>query len=195
MIRLLCAFIVFAAAPVVARSDTSTDQLYTLIQAQDIQGIGAMLAQASKDDLSKPGEFPAQRALFDVFQNSNPSVDQVTQAWVKQSPDDPNALVARSNYLFAMGWNYRGETAAYLVPDENMRMMKQLHQDAFQLAKRAVSLAPDLAAASDALILAVRTINGRDKGFIEFQRFMALHPNRRTLMRQALILAPQWGAA
>ena len=193
MVRFLVALLLLVTAPVVARSKTDPDQLYALVQAQEIQTIGALLSQARKDDLVGPTEFPAQRALFAVFGNSDPAIDQLTEAWLKQAPDDPNALVARSIYLHGMGWNYRGDQAAYLVPEINMETMTRLHNEAFRLAGRAVSLAADMAAASDMLILAALTINRRDEGFAEFQRFMSLHPNRGTLMREALTLSPQWG--
>ena len=173
----------------------SADDLRFRIMAGDIAEVEAALNAAVAQDQT-PGTDPkAQRDLFAVFAVTHPSVDAFTAKWLSVNPTSANAMTARGWYLHAMGFANRGEDINRYTFRAGYDLMQAQHSEAFSLFTAASSANPNLLAASDGLMVLARTVASDSIIPVELERVMGHQPNRESLMRAMVALAPQWGGS
>jgi hypothetical protein len=86
-----------------------------------------------------------------AFDQANPALKSLLDAWVQQRPDSWAARAARGAHRLAMGWHERGYDWRWKTPPENFEAMAKLHRnaapdliDALKLNPRAITVYTDL---------------------------------------------------
>ena len=87
----------------------------------------------------------------------------------------------------------RGANTVDKTKTEALKGMSNRHMAAFKLFQRATQLAPDLIPASDGMLRLTTTLGNKSVIPTELERIMNSQPNRGSLMRAMMALAPQWG--
>jgi hypothetical protein len=186
-----------------AWADTASERIHdkafedarAMIYAHDIDGFRAAVIAAHAADLAARGAQDLQRAWFGPFGVTDPRVAAFTADWLAAEPDSPYALTARVWYLRAMGWAMRGNDLPRFTWYQAMDEMAEMHGEAMEMALRASTLAPDMVAASDAVIRMGQTFGMADMAKAELARIMAIAPNHGSLLRAANSLSPKWGGS
>ncbi len=195
--RFILVILLLIAAPVWA--DDATDKLSAdaraMIYAGDIDGFRAAIIAAHAADLAAKGDQNTQRALYRAFTVTDPRVAAFTADWLAAEPDSPYALIARVWHLRAMGIAMRGSDLPRFTWYQAMDEMRTLHGEAMGMALRARDLAPDLVAASDAVIRLSQGFGMVDVAEEELARIMAIAPNHGSLIRATNTLSPNWGGS
>lgn len=181
--------------PLQALGQTGPEEFRALVVAGDRAGVEAALRAAVIKDAAPETEPDAERAMFDLFTDTQPEVAAFTEAWLAASPDNALAMVARGWHLHARGWNARGNATAGNVFPDAMAALQADHARALALAEAALAVEPGLIAASDLKLMLTTTLGNPEVIPPELERVMALHPNRGSLMRAMGALAPQWGGS
>jgi hypothetical protein len=195
--RFILALLMLLATPL--RADEATDALKAearaMIYAGDIDGFRTAIIAAHAADLTAKGDQNRQRALFGPFGVTDPRVAAFTADWLAAEPDSPYALTARAWYLRAMGWAVRGNDLPRYIWPAAMDEMAALHGEAMGMAFRARDLAPDMVAASDAVIRMGQSFGMAELAEEELARIMAIAPNHGSLIRASNSLDPRWGGS
>lgn len=195
--RFILAFLIMLATPLWA--DDVTDKLSVdaraMIYAGDIDGFRAAITAAHAADLAAKGDQNMQRALFGPFGVTDPRVAAFTADWLAAEPDSPYAMVGRAWHLRAMGWAMRGNDLPRFTWYQAMEQMGEMHGRAMELAMRASEIAPDMVAASDAVIRMGQTFGMAELAEEELARIMAIAPNFGSLLRATNSMAPKWGGS
>ncbi len=135
------------------------------------------------------------RDAFAIFSRTLPATQSLAMAWVEAEPKSAYAHAALGWSLNGHAWRLRGgDFYQYTWPaavdafDENT-LLSQHH------AKIAYSLAPDLIAASDLMLLNEVAVDELGPaGVLQIvDHVMANTPNRGTLVRAANAFNPRWG--
>ena len=177
----LCALMLLA---VPACADPARDANFALVLAGDEAPILQALSATDPQ---------AQRAAFGAFATAHPKVAEVSAALLAAHPDDPRAMVARGWYLQAAGQAMRGSAYAISVNRTALDEMRERHLQAMALALQATTAAPDMVAASDLVLVLASTLGEGGRVPVEFDRIMALHPTRHSLLQASRSMAPRWG--
>lgn len=170
----------------------SFDALRRLVLARDFTATDAAL-EAAHTSYTSAHTPDAERDLYNVFALSDPAIQGFTEDWARDQPDNPRALTAKGWNLYAWGNFWRGRASVNNTTDEAMSALMQRHTAAFPLFKQATKLAPDLIPASDGLLRLTATLGNKSVIPRELERIMNSQPNRGSLMRAMVALAPQWG--
>jgi hypothetical protein len=196
-VRYILLVLMLMAAPVWAEDsdDIAFDEARAMIYARDIDGFRAAITAAHAADLAEKGDQNRQRALFGPFGVTDPRVAAFTADWLAAEPDSPYALTARAWYLRAMGVAMRGSDLPRFTWPDAMDEMAELHGAAMEMAMRARDAAPDLVAASDAVIRVAQAFGAADLAEEELARIMAIAPNHGSLTRASNSMAPKWGGS
>jgi hypothetical protein len=94
-----------------------------------------------------------------------------------------------------MGVAMRGSDLPRFTWPDAMDEMANLHGAAMEMALRARDAAPDLVAASDAVIRVAQAFGAADLAEEELARIMAIAPNHGSLTRASNSMAPKWGGS
>jgi hypothetical protein len=195
--RFILVFLILLATPLWA--DEATDRLSAearaMIYAHDIDGFRTAITAAHAADLAAKGDQNMQRALYRPFTVTDPRVTAFTADWLAAEPDSPYALIARVWHLRALGIAIRGSDLPRFTWHQAMEQMGELHGEALTMALRARDLAPDLVAASDAVIRLSQGFGIAGVAEEELARIMAIAPNHGSILRAANSLAPKWGGS
>lgn len=189
MLRLF-AFLALLATP--AQAAISFDALRSLVLAGDFAATDAALAQAHAEYTAAHTP-DAERALYNVFALSDPAIGQFALDWARDQPDNPRALTAKAWNLYAWGNILRGTRTVNKTSTEAMTALTNRHTAAFPLFEKATRLQPNLIPASDGLLRLTATLGKKSLIPLELERVMTSQPNRGSLMRAMVALAPQWG--
>jgi hypothetical protein len=171
------------------------DDLRALVVSGDRAGVEAMLRAAVVAGAAADAEPDAERAMFDLFTDTQPEIAAFTTDWLAAAPDNALALTARGWHLYARGWNARGRATADAVYPHAMAVLRADHAQALALAEAALAVEPGLIAASDLKLMLTTTLGNPEVIPGTLEQVMALHPNRGSLMRAMGALAPQWGGS
>ncbi len=195
--RFLLVVLMLVASPLWADEVTekSSADARAMIYAHDIDGFSRAIIAAHAADLAAKGDQNLQRTLFTPFGVTDPRVAAFTADWLAREPDSPYALTARVWYLRAMGWAMRGTALPRFTWPAAMDQMAEMHGAGMEMALRARELAPDLVAASDAVIRMGQTFGMADLAAEELARIMDIAPNYGSLLRAANSLSPKWGGS
>jgi hypothetical protein len=195
--RFILALLTLLATPLWADevTDRLTAEARAMIYAHDIDGFRSAITAAHADDLAAKGDQNLQRALFGPFGVTDPRVAAFTADWLAAEPDSPYALTARVWHLRAMGWAMRGNDLPRYIWPAAMEEMGALHGEAMGMAFRARDLAPDMVAASDAVIRLGQSFGMAEMAEEELARIMAIAPNHGSLIRASNTLDPRWGGS
>lgn len=191
MHKLIVLLLALLPAPGIA--GITPEALRALIVSADTAAVQAALAEAVAQDEKSNTEFVEQRDLFGVFVAADPMIDTFTANWLQDDPTSVFAMTARARYLFAIGWALRGEDVALHVYPAALAAMQEKHTEAFALVTAASTTMPELIAASDTMMRLTVTLGNIDVIPLELERVFALRPNRGSLMRAMIAVAPQWG--
>ncbi|MFC3181008.1 hypothetical protein [Cypionkella sinensis] len=170
----------------------SFDDLRGLVLARDFTATDAALI-AAHTEYTAAHTPDDERELYNVFALYDPAIQRFAEDWVAADPDNPRALNALGWNLYVWGWAWRGENTVNRTTTEALKGMSSRHMQAFKLFQRAAQLAPDLIPASDGMLRLTTTLGNKAVIPIELERIMTSQPNRGSLMRAMLSLAPQWG--
>lgn len=195
MVRFLALAVMVGLLAAPAAAETGEVDLRALVMAGDIAPVEAALKAAEAADQASGGEPDAERALFELFTDTQPEIAGFTERWLALQPDDALALTARGWHLYALGWNVRGNATVRNVYPDAIAAMMEFHTQALELADKATGADPGLIAASDLKLMLTTTLGNPEIIPVELERVMAAHPNRGTLMRAMATLAPQWGGS
>ncbi|MES2432542.1 MAG: hypothetical protein V4586_01780 [Pseudomonadota bacterium] len=188
--RKLVLLLALLATP--AQAAISFDDLRALVLARDFAATDAALI-AAHTEYTAAHTPDAERDLYNVFALYDPAIQRFAEDWVAADPNNPRALSALGWNLYDWGWAWRGENTVNRTTTEALNGMSSRHLAAFELFQRATQLAPDLIPASDGMLRLTATLGNKAVIPIELERIMANQPNRGSLMRAMMSLAPQWG--
>ena len=175
-----------------ADAAVSFDDLRTLVLTRDFAATDAALTAAHTE--YTVGQTPdAERALYSVFALSDPAIGQFALDWARDHPNNPRALTAKAWNLYAWGYILRGDRSVDKTSAEALDALSTRHNAALPLFKQATELQPDLIPASDGLLQLTATLGIKSLIPLELERIMTSQPNRGSLMRAMVALAPQWG--
>jgi hypothetical protein len=169
------------------------DDFRALVVAGNVPAVEAALRAAIAEDAGV--EPDGQRALFDLFTDTQPEIATLTTNWLAAAPDNALALTARGWHLYARGWNARGTATADAVYPDAMAELRADHAQALDLAEAALAADPGLIAASDLKLMLTTTLGNPEVIPGVLEQVMEVHPNRGSLMRAMGALAPQWGGS
>lgn len=170
----------------------SFDALRSLVLARDFAATDSALTQAHT--VYTAALTPdAERDLYNVFALSDPAIQTFVEDWARDAPHNPRALTAKGWNLYAWGNFLRGRTTANNTTEVAFKAMSSRHIAAFSLFKQATELQPALIPASDGLLRLTATLGNQSVIPRELERIMTSQPNRGSLMRAMVSLAPQWG--
>ena len=168
----------------------TVEALRERIHAGDVAAVAATLANLPTTTRDEQNH---QRDLYGVFSESHPAVISFAKDWATASPENPAALTARGWSLFSQGWNFRGGGAVRTIYPDALQAFDAAHSEGLRLMQKAVSLKPDLLAASDGILQMSYTIGQRDLIAPEVARIMGILPNRGTMTISGRGFAPNWG--
>lgn len=171
------------------------DDARAMIEAKDLAGFDQAIRAAHLADLAAKGDQNRQRALFAAFVSADPLVADFTAAWLAAEPTSAYAQIARSWHLHALGWAMRGNALRQYTYPVAMAEMDRLHDEGLALAQQARDAAPDMIAASDAVMLLGQTRGMAEQAEAELARIMDIAPNLGSMTRAAYALAPKWGGS
>ena len=170
-------------------ADTAPDSALGTLRAAALAGDFAALDAA----IRAAADGDQARAIFALFNSTDPAIDRATKAWLATDPANPRAMTARGWTLRSRGFALRGEGYIDDVLPAAYAGFRSLHGEAWDLALAAVKADPASLPASD-LKLSVAYTTGHSSVIpVEFARMMELAPNRQTLLWASAGMAPQWG--
>ena len=188
--RKLLFLLALLASP--AQAAISFDDLRALVLARDFAATDTALI-AAHTEYTAAHTPDAERDLYNVFALYDPAIQRFAEEWAAADPDNPRALNALGWNLYVWGWAWRGENTVNKTTTEALKGMSSRHMAAFKLFQRATQLAPDLIPASDGMLRLTTTLGNKSVIPTELERIMNSQPNRGSLMRAMMALAPQWG--
>lgn len=174
-----------------AQAAISADDLRALVLKRDFVATDAALI-AAHAEYTTAHTPDAERDLYVVFGLTDPAIGQFVLDWAKNDPDNPRALTAKAWNLYDWGWILRGERTVQNTSAEALDALASRHTAAFLLFKQATELQPGLIPASDGLLRLTATLGNKSIIPLELERIMTSQPNRGSLMRAMVSLAPQW---
>jgi len=128
--------------PTATRWPASTSVLLRALRARRFEVLDAWLDEAQaalESDWHK--EYWVSDALG-AFDQPNPALKPLLDAWVEARPDSWAAHAARGAHQIAIGWRQRGYAWARETPPENFEAMMATHQHAAPDLVRALRLNP-----------------------------------------------------
>lgn len=176
--------------------DTAPDGTLGTLRSAALAGDFALLEttiQAAREGDSDGGNGDQARAIFALFNSTDPAIDQATKAWLAADPANPNAMTARGWTLRSRGFALRGDGYIDDVQPAALARFRSLHAEAWDLALAAVAADPASLPASDLKLSVAHTTGHASVIPVEFTRMMELVPNRQTLLWASVGMAPQWG--
>lgn len=174
-----------------AQAAINFDDLRTLVLARDFAATDAALT-AAHIEYTAAHTPDAERDLYNVFALSDPAIGEFALDWARDEPNNPRALTAKGWNLYTWGWIIRGDRSFERTSAEALDALSTRHSAAFPLFKQATELQPDLIPASDGLLRLTATLGNKSLIPLELERIMTSQPNRGSLMRAMVALAPQW---
>ena len=174
-----------------ANATISFDDLRALVLKRDFDATDAALI-AAHTEYTAAHTPDAERALYNVFALTDPVVGEFALDWARDQPSNPRALTAKGWSLYAWGWTLRGERTVQNTSAVALEALATRHRVALPLFKQATELQPDLIPASDGLLRLTATLGNKSIIPLELERIMTSQPNRGSLMRAMVSLAPQW---
>ena len=174
-----------------ANATISFDDLRALVLKRDFDATDAALI-AAHTEYTAAHTPDAERALYNVFALTDPVVGEFVLDWARDQPGNPRALTAKGWNLYAWGWTLRGERTVQNTSAVALEALATRHRVALPLFKQATELQPDLIPASDGLLRLTATLGNKSIIPLELERIMTSQPNRGSLMRAMVSLAPQW---
>lgn len=123
-------------------------------------------------------------------------IDQLTADWLKQAPDSAYANLARGAYFNGAAWKARGGKFSSETPQDNLRRMSELVEQAIPYFERAISLNPKLMPAYTGMI-DMGMMDSRPeleaKGVRGAEKFDAACPELANIRMRAI--SPRWGGS
>lgn len=138
----------------------------------------------------------AMNEAFRVLQVADPDLEPHFDLWIAQHPRSYAARVARGQYLYEMGYAWRGTAWANKTHPGRFKMMHYYLERAYRDLGEAVTLTGKPVRAYSVMIRAARLASGREVAGELLERAIKTDPYATgTYLAYASLLAPRWGGS
>lgn len=181
-----------AVSSAVADDAASFDDMF---MASDIASISTHLTDLHAAHLAGAVEASDLRTPFSRFSGTAPHIEPMIDAWLAADPQSPYANAAAAWVYYGIAWRLRGNDIYRYTWPAAMEGFNANLAKSQSHAWAAFDVAPDLVAASDALLVNEMALDQLGPfGVLQLtQAVMAATPNRGTLQRASAAFRPDWG--
>jgi len=169
-------------------------QMQAMAGKGDFDGLEAAFSELLARHDAESNQSELIHRAFEYLQSAD--ADNLTDSWLKHSPESAFALTARAEFLRGEAWRARGAKFASETPAENLRRMSAFAQQAIPLYRKAIKLNPRMMQAYVGL-LNVAMSDSESKIKIDTIESGLAQDDRCTELFRTILtsLRPRWGGS